>query len=82
MDKIVCQYGADLKSCFEESNQPKICIINNESYQKPFPVTVRTQLFLREFVNIDEEKNLISIQMVMFSTWPDQGLDNSNNTIR
>ena len=35
----------------------------SDSYQNPFPVTVTTILNLNEIVNIDEERNSISVQL-------------------
>ena len=78
---VFCQYGADLQSCSVESNQGKICIIANESYQKPFPVSLGTELYLKEIVYIDEDWNSISIQLDLTSFWNDTGLTHSNNTI-
>ena len=77
---VFCQYGADIQSCSVESNQPKICIVANESYQKPFPVILDTELYLSEIVNLDEEGNSISIQLDLNSFWKDLGLTHSNKT--
>ena len=82
LGKVLCQHDADLKSCYEEYNQPKICLNNKENYKNPFPVTISIELVLREFVKIDEEDNLISIQMLMYSTWTDPQLASSNKTIK
>ena len=56
-------------------------MIGNESYQNPFPITLKTILHLREIVNIDEERNSISVQLIMHTFWKDQGITHSNATI-
>ena len=56
-------------------------MIGNESYQNPYPVTLKTILHLREIVNIDEERNSISVQLIMHNFWKDHGVTFSNTTI-
>ena len=56
-------------------------MIGNESYQKPFPVTLETVLHLKEIVNIDEERNSISVQLKMLNFWKDLRITFSNTTI-
>ena len=57
-------------------------MIGSDSYQNPFPVNVTTLLILREVVNIDEERNSITIQLAMWSIWKDHGIQSSNATIK
>ena len=57
-------------------------MIGSDSYQNPFPVNVTTLLVLSEVVNIDEERNSITIQLAMWSIWKDYGIQSSNATIK
>ena len=54
----------------------------SDSYQNPFPVTVTTILNLNEIVNIDEEKNSISVQLSMASYWKDHGIQSSTTSMK
>ena len=59
----------------------KICMIGNKSYQNPYPVTLGTILHLREIVNVDEDRNSISVQLIMHNFWKDLRITFSNTTI-
>ena len=70
-----------LKSCSVEAGQPKICLIDKESYKNPFKISVEIQLNIREIISIAEEGKSISVQLLMHSNWKDSGLTRSNATI-
>ena len=70
---------AQLKSCNEETEKPKIC---SKGYSQPFPVKLNTTLYVEQVVGIDEDEMSISIQMIFISNWKDSGLDRSNTTMR
>ena len=53
---------SDLKSCKEEKHKSNICLTGKNGCLKPFPVTVDSNLMLRNLIEIDENKNSISAQ--------------------
>ena len=71
---------AGLKSCSEEHDKLEICLKGKEQYNKPFPVVVYSDLYLREIIEINEEKNWISIQLYLEFTWNDASLSLSNTS--
>jgi hypothetical protein len=72
---------SDLKSCKEESHESKICLTDETRYFNPFPVLVNSDLFLRNLIEIDENKNSISAQFELFTWWLDPGIALSNNSL-
>ena len=64
----------------KEAEAPRICQKSNENYLNPFPLNLTTIIFLKEIVDIDEDKKSISMQMNMLSLWKDSGIDSSNAT--
>ena len=74
--------SAQLLSCSLENEQPKVCFKGKESIANaaPFPLALYTTLKLQEIVDIDENENSISIQMILFSNWKASGLDRSKGT--
>ena len=73
---------AQLQSCNEEKDQPKICSKGQIGFSEPFPVKLNTTLYLEQIVGIDEDEKSISIQMSFISNWKDSRLDRSNTTER
>ena len=71
---------AQLLSCSEETESPKVCFTGNTSNLDPFPMVLNTELLLQEIVGIDENEKSISIQMALISFWKAFGLDRSNGT--
>ena len=71
---------AQLKSCNEEKEKPKICYKGQDGYSEPFPLQLNTTLYLEQIVGIDEDEKSISIQMMCISDWKVSGLDRSNKT--
>ena len=69
---------SDLKSCKEEKHESKICLTGKNGYSKPFPVSVDSNLVLRNLIEIDENKNSISAQFTLWTYWADHGISLSN----
>ena len=73
---------AQLKSCDNEKDQPKICSKGQTGFSEPFPVELNTTMYLDQIVGIDEDEKSISIQMSFISYWKDSRIDRSNRTER
>ena len=73
--------SADLKSCSEETDQLKICFTNKNGYVRPSPVDVDTTLDLKGINDINVDKNSISIEGRLLTTWKDPGLAMSNGSV-
>ena len=71
---------ADMKSCSEKHDKLEICLKGEEAYTIPFPVLVGSDLYLVEIIDIDEEKNSVSIQVDLWTIWKDPSLTSSNNS--
>ena len=71
---------AQLLSCSNETESPKVCFTGNTSNLDPFPMVLNTELVLQEIVGIDENEKSISIQMRLVSIWKVSGLDRSTGT--
>ena len=71
---------SDLKSCKEERHESMICLTGENGYFKPFPVTVDTELVLRNLIEIDENKKSISAQFELWTLWVDPGIALSNSS--
>ena len=76
---------ANLKNCIEKFEQPNICFTNTKGYKDPInsqqiPLVLETRMILNEIVDINFEKNLISIIVVLFTQWTDKGLAFSNDS--
>ena len=70
---------ADLKSCSEKHDGLEICYTSQEGYSPPFPVNVvLIHLGLSEIIDIDVNKNFISIQGDLWTAWIDTGITLSN----
>ena len=72
---------ADLKNCSRAHEQPAICFKNETGYSKPFPTVLDVGVYFKDIVEIDEQKNLISIQMDLWTFWSDPRLALSNGEI-
>ena len=73
---------AQLQSCDEEKDHPKICSKGQNGFSEPFPVNLNTTMYLDQIVGIDEDDKSISIQMSFISVWKDSRLDRSDTTER
>ena len=72
---------SDLKNCKEEKHESIICLTGKNGYFKPFPVTVDSELVLRNIIGIDESKNSISAQLQLWTRWVDPGIALSNESL-
>ena len=66
-----------LRNCSEETVSNKVCFNGNS---QSYPIELDTQLWLREITNINEEKNSITLQMILCNRWTDSTLDSSKTT--
>ena len=69
---------ADLKSCSEKHDGLEICYNSQEGHIPPFPVNVFSFFHLSEIIDIDVNKNFISIQGDLWTFWMDTGITLSN----
>ena len=77
--------SAQLKSCLQEKDQPRICfkaIEGEKGYVNPFPVPLTTQLYLKEIVSIDEDEKSITLEINLISNWKDPRIAISNETAK
>ena len=72
---------ADMKSCSEKHDKLEICLKGEEAYTIPLPVLIGSDLYLVEIIDIDEEKNSVSIQVDLWTIWKDPSLTSSNNSV-
>ena len=70
---------ANLKSCSENHDEVAICL--KEGNFDPFPITVDTYVYLKEIINIDHDKNSISVSVKLLAEWTDPRLSLSNNSV-
>ena len=71
---------ADMKSCSEKHDKLEICLKGEEVYTIPLPVLVSSDLYLVEIIDIDEDKNSVSIQVDLWTYWKDPLIASSNNS--
>ena len=71
---------ADMKSCSEKHDKLEICLKGEEAYTIPFPVLVGSDLYLVEIIDIDEDKNSVSIQVDLWTYWNDPLVASSNSS--
>ena len=62
-------------------DQPAICFKNAVGYSKPYPTVLDVKVFFKDIIEIDEQRNSISIQMELWTLWNDSGLALSNGKI-
>ena len=75
--KVAC---ANLKSCSENHDEMAVCL--KEGVLDPFPITVDTYVYLKEIINIDHDKNSISVGVKLLAEWTDPRLSLSNNSVQ
>ena len=75
-------HTSDLKNCKEENHKSKICLTGENGYFKPFPVIVDSSLVLRNIIEIDQNKNSISSQFELWTSWEDPGITLANVSSR
>ena len=71
-------HTSDLKNCKEEKHKSKMCLTGENGYFKPFLVIVNSDLILRNIIEVDQNKNSISAQFELWTSWVDPGITLSN----
>ena len=66
-----------LRNCSEEEGANKVCRNGNS---KNYPIELDTSVYLKEIVEINEEKNSITMQMTWYNYWTDSSLAASKTT--
>ena len=71
---------ANLKLCSEPHDkllekETFICLTNETGYPAPFPINLTLEVFFMNIIKIDEDLNLISIQVELWTYWKDSGLN-------
>ena len=51
-----------------------ICFTNETGYSAPFPITLVLEVYIQNFIKVDEDLNSISIQAELWTYWTDPGL--------
>ena len=69
---------SNLKSCKEDDLESKICLTGEDGYFNPFPVSVNAALWLKKIIEIDINKNSITAQFQLSTSWLDPGITLSN----
>ena len=73
---------ANLKNCSDhEQGRPELCLRGNGEYNPPFPVTVYIDIYLREIVDIDQNKKSITARLGLTTYWTDPRLGLTNGLI-
>ena len=73
---------AGLKSCSDvSSSKLELCAENGEHYAHPFPVFLRTYIYMKEIVDIDQDKNSISLRLGLWTFWNVAGVSLSNDSV-
>ena len=74
---------AELKKCSDyELGKLELCLSGNGSYFPPFPVTVHIDVYLREIVDVDIEKNSITTRLGLVTFWSDPKLALTNDSLK
>ena len=74
--------AAELKLCPDpKQGKPELCLTGNGEYDPPFPVTVFVELFLGEIVEIDANRNSISLRLGLLTYWTDPKIGLTNDSI-
>ena len=72
---------AALKKCSEKHDQLDICYKDTEDYHSSLSsLNVSTIVVMREIIDIDEENNSISVQLLFITKWKDARLTLSNES--
>ena len=75
----LCLGSLDIFGCTNEIEEWTFCSTDKDAYAKPFPVVVDTTLELKSINEIDEDKNSISLQVVIACNWKDPGIFITSN---
>jgi hypothetical protein len=77
----LCQLSfANLKLCSEwqdklSKKEAFICVTNETGYSAPFPIELTLEVYFNNIIKIDEDLNLISIQVELWTYWKDSGFN-------
>ena len=71
--------GEHLLSCSKPHDEKSICFTNDTSYAGPFPVSLDIGIFLKDIIEIDQDKNSLSIRLDLWTHWIDPGLGVTND---
>ena len=75
--------SAELKICSDyEPSKLELCHTSNGEYLPPFPVTVFIDIYLREIVDVDIEKNSITTRLGLVTFWNDPKLALTNDSLK
>ena len=73
---------ANLKNCSDHyQGKSELCLRGNGEYHPPFPVTVYIDIYLREIVDIDQNKKSITARLGLTTYWTDPRLGLTNGLI-
>ena len=82
---IICNFKpnwANLRGCAEKHDQLELCLTNPDRYYEPFPVVVYTDLYLKEIIEIDNNKKSIKVHIDLWAVWEDRGIALSNDSVK
>ena len=82
---LICNFKpnwANLRGCAEKHDQLELCLTNEDGYSEPFPVVVGTDLYLKEIIEIDNNKKSIKVQIDLWAFWQDGGIALSNDSVK
>ena len=82
---LICNFKpnrADLKECAETHDKLELCLTNQDGYSEPFPVVVNTDLYLKEIIEIDDNKKSIKVHVDLWAWWKDEGIALSNDSVK
>ena len=75
--------SAELQNCSDyELSKVELCLTGNGEYLPPFPVTVHIDVYLREIVDVDIEKNSITTRLGLVTFWNDPKLALTNDSLK
>ena len=77
---LLMEISANLRSCSEKHEKQEVCFRGKEAYDNPFPIVLDTDLHLKEIIEINEDKNSVSLFIDFWTLWTDPGLSLSNNS--
>ena len=72
-------YSAKLLNCSKPHEEKSICFTTDTSYSAPFPVSLGVSIFLKDIIEIDQDKNSLSIRLDLWTDWIDPGLGVTND---
>ena len=77
---LLMEISANLRSCSEKHEIQEVCFSGKKAYDIPFPIVLDTDLHLKEIIEVNEDKNSVSLFIDLWTLWTDPGLSLSNNS--